>query len=41
MDVGIGLGNAGPVGGVAEMGPRDLGEGIALLNENSCGRAES
>jgi len=41
VDGGIGVRKAGPVGSAAKMGPGDLGEGIALLNDDACGRAES
>jgi hypothetical protein len=41
VDDGIGLGDAQPEGGVAKMGPGDLGEGVALLNDDACGRAKS
>lgn len=38
---GIGVGNARPVGGVAKVGSGYIGKGIALLNDDACGRPES
>ena len=41
MDSRIRVRDARPVGRVAKMGPGDVGEGIAFLNDDSCGRAET